>query len=252
MEYLKKIKVVEEIIIPKAKWAHGRTRGPIGSTNLVRPDWSLGSLISTEGSYGWIVLGYHLLEKDRRIHRRPISSWSRERPSQDRHKAIWIKHAEMLKNNNRDLWDKVWSHKFLARHIRTLSWVSRNRLLSAEEFYPEFSGIDTTCLKSRWRIWKNKIVLHKSQQLLTLSLSERHRWRFYDWNLIGKGNVNRLGPSKLKSRRESMDMIALLNCMTNQCGRFMYKNINNKFFTRNSTNPCRIWLYWECRTSMTA
>jgi len=35
------------------------------------------------------------------------------------------------------------------------------------------------------------------------------------------------------------------------CGRFVYKIINNKIITRNSTNPCRIGLCWGCRTSRT-
>jgi hypothetical protein len=34
----------------------------------------------------------------------------------------------------------------------------------------------------------------------------------------------------------------------NWCGRFVYKNINNKIITRNNTNPYRIGLYWGCRT----
>jgi hypothetical protein len=44
--------VVGKIIIPKAKWAHGRTEGPVGPTDLARPARSPGSRILTTESYG--------------------------------------------------------------------------------------------------------------------------------------------------------------------------------------------------------
>jgi len=91
-------------------------------------------------SYCWVVLEYQHLRYARRTYWRPIFTWSRERLSRDHHEATWMNHTEMLEENDRGLWDKVWSHKSLAWRERTLSWNFWDRLLFAEELCPRFSG----------------------------------------------------------------------------------------------------------------
>jgi len=122
-------------------------------------------------------------------------------------------------------------------------------------------------LLSQFEAWNGNLLLlpnwHESQNKLLLETSLAiGKWYFFGtWDTV----TWEVWPS-LKCHMEGVVLIpmpavklhlllareALRNRKGYWCGRFEYKNINNKITTRNSTNPCRIRLYWQCRTSRTA
>jgi hypothetical protein len=96
-------------------------------------------------SHATVMIRLYVLKK--KTKRGLSHTWSQERLSWDHHEATWMNHIEMLEDNNQDLWDKVWSYKFLVWRRRNLSRSSRDRLLSAEKPYPGFFGIDSYPIK---------------------------------------------------------------------------------------------------------